>query len=226
MSRKNKKKMQTILLTKDAIILEPKYKELTKVTGAALISDYEPLIAKPDNFSESDWIIVNAVEYLNRVDKLYASCSLFCTSDTCPMFNAGPHYHYFWEDESTTDPVQLSTPEYLLQLKLWTKRNLANQTLFPRTNGEPLSANAKAILETVFRRTTRILAHLYLCHFKSVRNFQVEPVINTILAHYTLFALRYKMISPTDVEMLAPVYKAMHINIPGLTDRPETEQAE
>jgi MOB kinase activator 1 len=132
------------------------------------------------------------------------------------MFNAGPHYHYFWEDESTVAPVQLSTPEYLMQLKRWAFRQLANPELFPKTDGVPLSEEAKLTLRTIFRRTTRILAHLYLCHFKSIKEFRVEPVINTILVHYTLFALRYDMIQAIDVEMLAPVYAAMKIDIPGL----------
>ena len=212
-----KKKMQTILLSKDTVILTKKYSQLRKVTGVSLIKDFESLITKPDDMAQSDWVIINAVEYLDRVEKLYASCSLFCTSDTCPMFNAGPHYHYFWEDESTTTPMQLSTPEYLLQLRRWTKRQLQNEKLFPKKDGTPLTPESKAVLQTIFRRTTRILAHLYLCHFKAIRENQVEPVINTILAHYTLLALRYDMISPSDVEMLAPVYTAMHISVPGIS---------
>ena len=217
-----KKKMQTILLTKDTVILTKKYSQLRKVTGTSLIQDYKPLITKPADVAESDWLIVNAVDYLDRVEKLYASCSLFCTSDTCPLFNAGPHYHYFWEDESTTTPMQLSTPEYLIQLRRWTQRQLKNEKLFSRKDGAPLSPEAKVILQTVYRRVTRILAHLYLCHFKAIRENNVEPVINTILAHYTLLAFQYNMISPSDVEMLAPVYAAMKIKIPEQPKQPAT----
>lgn len=210
----NGTRSDTILVNKDQAILTRKYNQIKKVTGAALIQDFEPLITPPIGTSLSDWLIINAMEFLDRTDKLYQCCSLFCTSETCPMFNAGPHYNYFWEDESTTEPVQLSTPEYLLQLTRWAKRNLANTTLFPRVDGAALSTEAKEILQTIYRRTMRIFAHLYVCHFSSIKEHSIEPVINTLFVHYAMLALRYQMIMHQDIEMLTPVLNAMHITLP------------
>lgn len=130
------------------------------------------------------------------------------------MFNAGPHYHYFWEDESTSDPVQVSAPEYVLQLSNWAKRKLANKNLFPLTEGKELSQDAVSILQTIFRRTTRIFNHLYMCHFSAIRKNNIEPVINTLLAQYVLLAFKYQMIEVRDIEMLKPVFAAMRIPIP------------
>ena len=123
-----KKRMQTVLLSKDMIILTRKYSQLNKVTGVTLRTDFEDLIAVPPTHSKSDWLIINAVEFFDRVEQLFVSSSLFCTSETCPMFNAGPHYHYFWEDEAKEQPIQLSAPEYLMEFKRLTKRTLQNTT--------------------------------------------------------------------------------------------------
>jgi MOB kinase activator 1 len=125
------------------------------------------------------------------------------------MFNAGPHYHYFWEDADTPQPVQLSAPEYFNALKHWIKRNLSDKRLFPRSGNAELSREAMQVLETTYRRLFRILAHMYMCHFSQIQKSNFEVVINTLLAHYTKFAFEYKMINVVDVEMLGPVYAAM-----------------
>ncbi|EAY02878.1 Mob1/phocein family protein [Trichomonas vaginalis G3] len=207
---------ETILVSRDMTILTKKYDRLKKVTGVRLIDDYEPLLKPPEGMSLNDFLVVSAIDYLERVDKLYQVCSLFCTSETCPMFNAGPRYHYFWEDESTTDPVQLSPSEYLLKLITWSKRKLGDTKVFPKTDNAELGDEAQVVLQTIYRRTTRFLNHLYVCHFSSIKDNNIEPVINTLLVHYVLLALRYQMMDVTSIEMLKPVFDAMKIQIPGI----------
>ncbi|EAY20354.1 Mob1/phocein family protein [Trichomonas vaginalis G3] len=203
---------ETLLVSKDQTILTRKYNQIKKVTGASIIQDFEPLLQPPDGVTVSDWLIINVMEFLDKTDKLYQCCSLFCTTETCPLFNAGPHYNFFWEDESIQDPVQLSAPEYLLQLTKWARRNLANTALFPRKDGLELSADAYDVLRAIYRRTIRIYAHLYVCHFSSIKENGIEPVINTVFGHYSQLALRYQMIDEEDIEMLMPVFNAMHIS--------------
>jgi MOB kinase activator 1 len=210
-AKRRGRKMDTVVLSKQVKILTEKYSQLEKVTGAVLRSDFRDLIACPPTHTESDWMIVNAVDFLERTELLFSSCSLFCTVNTCPMFNAGPHYHYFWEDADTPQPVQLSAPEYFNRLKHWIKRNLSNPKLFPTENGSELSQAAFDVLKSTYRRLFRILAHMYMCHFSQIQKLNMELVINTLLAHYTMFALQYHLISLADVEMLAPVYQAMNI---------------
>lgn len=210
-----------MMISKDMAILTNKYNRLRKVTGEVLVTDFESLIAVPRTCNLSDWLIINLVDFLERVELLFSSCSLFCTPDTCPMFNAGPHYHYFWEDADTEQPIQLSAPEYFSVLKRWIKRNLQNTKLFPKQSGTELIPEAVEILKSAYRRLFRILAHLYMCHFNHIREFQFEVVINTVLAHYTDFALRYEMITPQHIEMLQPVFVAMGMPLPGI---PETQE--
>jgi MOB kinase activator 1 len=203
---KRKYKVETVMLSKQVKILTEKYSQLENVTGALLRQDFQQLAVCPQTHAESDWLIVNAIDFLDRTELLFSSCSLFCTVNTCPMFNAGPHYHYFWEDADTPQPVQLSAPEYFNSLKHWIKRNLGNTGLFPRETGRDLSPEATEVLKTAYRRLFRILAHMYMCHFSTIQDLKMEEVINTLLGHFTTFALQFRMIDRVDVEMLGPVF--------------------
>ena len=117
---------------------------------------------------------------------------------------------------SVGKPVQLSAPEYFSALKRWIKRNLSNEKLFPKESGTPLSEDAINILKTAYRRLFRIMAHMYMCHFSRIRKYDMEVVINTMLAHYTTFALQFNMIEAADLEMLGPVFKAMGMDLEGV----------
>jgi MOB kinase activator 1 len=129
------------------------------------------------------------------------------------MFNAGPHYGYYWEDENTTKPVQLSAPEYFIALKRWIRRNLSNEKLFPPSSTPELAPEALAVLSTVYRRLFRILAHLYMCHFSDIKKLNMETVINTILMHYSAFVEAHKLMSMTELEMLEPVFQAVRLQV-------------
>jgi MOB kinase activator 1 len=209
MPGKRKNKQQTMVLSKQLTILTDKYNKVNKVTGDVVRSDFLELIEIPTGMAKSDWLIINAIEFLERTELLFSSCSLFCTVNTCPMFNAGPHYHYLWEDADTPQPVQLSAPEYFNTLKHWIRRNLNDEKLFPKASGVELSADAIAILKTTYRRLFRIMAHMYMCHFSHIQKQNMEKVINTVCAHYSTFALQYEMVEMGELEMLEPVYEAI-----------------
>jgi MOB kinase activator 1 len=206
-SRGSKKKMDTLVVSKHVEILTPKYSHVVKCGGSVCCRNFEALITPPPGFTVSDWIVVNAVCFLQRIELLFMSCSLFCTINTCPMFNAGPHYEYYWEDEDTAKPVQLSAPEYFTMLKRWIRRQLTNKKLFPPTGD--LGPDAIAILKTVYRRLARILAHLYMCHFSQIRKQNLETVMNTVLVHYSRFAEAFDLVQLSELEMLKPVFAAV-----------------
>jgi MOB kinase activator 1 len=163
---------------------------VNKGTGRVVRNDFFELVQLPQGVSRADWLISNAVDFLERTELLFSSCSLFCTYTTCPMFNAGPHYHYLREDDDTEQPVQLSAPEYFNALKHWVKRALSNEKLFPWTPGAELSSEALDALKTTYLRLFRIMAHMYMCHFADIQKQKqsMEPVINTVLGHYSTFA--------------------------------------
>jgi MOB kinase activator 1 len=205
--RGKKKGQETMVFSKDVKILTPKYSQVVKATGSVLRSDFASLIECPPDLSVPDWIIINAVCFLERVELLFSTCSLFCTPNTCPMFNAGPHYAYYWEDEDTSRPVQLSAPEYFVALKRWMRRHMSNASLFPMY--DDATPEAIELLKTVYRRLFRVLAHLYMCHFSDVRKQGVETAMNTVLEHYRQLVVRYELMEMSELEMLEPVFAAV-----------------
>lgn len=200
----------TVLVAKDKNIELAKYKTIEDASGEHLNINLFSLLAPPPKMSNNDWIIVNLVDFLERIELLYSSCSLFCNSDTCPLFNAGPKYCYLWIDDDSSKSTQISAPEYFLALKRYIKRNLKNKHLFPKKLNEEFSEKALKVLKTSFRRLFRILAHLYVCHFEDISNLpdiNLFEIMNTILAHYTNFSILYHLCQPEDFAIFEPIFK-------------------
>jgi MOB kinase activator 1 len=197
-------KKHTMLFAPTVRILTPKYSQMTKVTGVVLTSDFVSLSECPITHTSTDWIIVNCIDFMNRIDLFFSSCSLFCTVSTCPMFNAGPQYQYFWEDADTA-PVQLSAPEYFNTLKRWIRRHLSDRILFPRESGTEMSEAAAGVMQTAYRRMLRVFAHMYTCHFHEIQKQNMEPVANTLLAHYLMFVVMNQLVPREELSMLMPI---------------------
>lgn len=205
----------TIMVSKGKKIELSKYKSVEDVTGKHLDINIFTLLTPPSGFSNNDWIIVNLVDFLQRVEILYSSCSLFCNSDTCPLFNAGPKYCYFWIDDDSSKSIQVSAPEYFDALKRYIKRNLKNKHLFPKKISGEFSSKAFKVLKTSFRRLFRILAHLYVCHFEDISKFEdmnFFEIMNTILTHYTNFSILYHLCQPEDFAIFEPIFKKINEN--------------
>lgn len=213
MRSKRKIKPPTVFYEEGAKILSKTYTQLDNVKGDHYHIDYKKIMEKPANCSAEDWQIINLVEFLHRMELLYTSCSLFCTTDTCPMFNAGPQYKYFWEDTDSTNTIQVSAPEYFSNLKRYIKRCLQDPNIIPTESWVVMSKEQRDVLKTCYRRLFRILAHLYICHFENISSIKkpnIVEIMNTILAHYSHFAIENNLIEYKDVEMLAPVFKAIN----------------
>lgn len=207
-SRENRR--FTVMVYKNNKIELSKYKTIEDITGEHIDVNVTSLLPPPVGFTNNDWIIVNLVDFLQRVELLYSSCSLFCTSDTCPLFNAGPKYCYFWLDDDSSKSLQVSAPEYFDFLKRYIKRNLNNKSLFPDDLNSDLSSKALAVIQTSYRRLFRILAHLYVCHFKDLSNLgdlNFFEVMNTILTHYANIALIYNICNIEDFDVFKPIFE-------------------
>lgn len=210
-SRRTSRKF-TVIVQKGKKIEMKKYKRVEDITGEHLDIDISSLLEPPIGYTNSDWIIINLVDFLQRVELLYSSCSLFCTTDTCPMFNSGPQYCYFWLDDDSPKPIQMSAPEYFDALKRYIKRNLHNKELFPDESTE-ISPKADNVIKNSYRRLFRILAHLYICHFKEISqltDINLFEIMNTILAHYVNIALINQICKMDEFSVFAPILKAIN----------------
>lgn len=193
-----------------------KYDKINDASGETIIplEKLNEMTENPREYTRDSWIIVNVVSFLEEVEQLYSACSLFCTPDTCPLFNSGPNLEYAWKEEDS-EYIVMSAPEYFNTLKAYIKRILSNSNMFPKDSNAPLSEKANQTLMLIYRRLLRILSHLYMCHFKLVKNNGIEIVINTILAHYTIFGTKNGLIDEAgenELFVLRPIYEKMGIN--------------
>lgn len=205
---------RTVLISEGKKLDLLKYKREEDISGEHLDININRLLIPQKKTTKCDWIIINLIDFLQRIDLLYSSCSLFCTSDTCPIFNAGPKYCYFWLEEPSK-PQQVSAPEYFDSLKRYIKRNLKNQNLFPNNLTEKFPSKSLNVIKASFRRLFRILAHLYVCHNDDITklckdNINFFEVMNTILAHYTNFTLLYHICQPDDFVVFEPIFNKIN----------------
>ena len=212
-SKKKSKKVQTLICNDSAEILSKTYSQIENASGDHYNIDFNKLMQKPPEYSKEDWQIINLVQFWHRMELLYTSCSLFCTTDTCPMFNAGPKYVYCWEDSDSGTTVQVSAPEYFSNLKRYIKRCLQDPNIIPNVSTVPMNEDQQEILKTCYRRIFRLLTHLYICHFENISKIKqpnIVEIMNTILAHYSHFAIENGLIQFKEVEMLLPVFEAIN----------------
>lgn len=211
--RKKKTNVDTMMISDGPRLEVIKYRQLEDISGDHLDININELLKPPPGLTNDDWLVVNLVDFLERIEMLVSSCSLFCTTDTCPIFNAGPKYLYFWDDDDSPQPVQVSAPEYFNFLKRYIKRNLQNHDLFPPSG--QLSERAHQVLKTSYRRLFRILSHLYTCHYSTLttfNGFNIIEIMNTLLAHYACFALVYQLTTPDQFAPLRAVFTALNRN--------------
>lgn len=187
-------------------ITSHKKKSLDMMTSKLLVNNRLSFASVPKGMSLPDFLIVTVVEFSERVELIHSCCSVFCTAETCPLFNVGSKYQFLWVDKDIQKPIQVSAPEYFDYFKRWMKRQLSNEKLFPLASTTSLSTQASEIIQIIFRRLIRIIGHYYYCHFQSIQNLEIESILNTVLVHYTQVAIMNEMIDYTDLEMLKEVY--------------------
>lgn len=181
------------------------------MTGQLLVKDRLSFSFVPKGLTIPDFLIVTVVEFLERVELIQSCCSVFCTGETCPMFNVGSKYQFLWVDKDISKPIQVSAPEYFDYFKRWMKRQLSDQKNFPIESTVSFSTQATEIIHTIFRRLFRVLGHFYYCHFQNIKSNGIETILNTVLVHYTQIALMSEMIDYGDLEMLHEVYSKLGV---------------
>lgn len=205
----------TVVELKHKRIEMSKYRSIEDITGEHLDVNIAALLPPPPSYTINDWIIINLVDFLKRIELLYSSCSLFCTSDTCPHFGAGPRYNYLWLDDDSSKSLQISAPDYFDALKRYIKRNLSNKTLFPDKLKGEFSPKALNVIQNSYRRLFRMLAHLYICHFKDIsqlEELEVFKIMNTVLTHYTHIALLYRVCDLDEFKVFEPIFNNINAN--------------
>mmetsp|Transcript_31683 Transcript_31683/g.77257 ORF Transcript_31683/g.77257 Transcript_31683/m.77257 type:complete len:238 (+) Transcript_31683:109-822(+) len=162
-------------------------------------------VVLPKGEELNEWLAVNTVDFFNEISLLYGSIAEYCTSQTCPVMNAGDK-KYAWKDGvKILKPIECCAPDYVDYLMEWTESQLNDESIFPLQAGAKFPKNFHEIIKTIFKRLFRIYAHIYHAHFEKILTLNAEAHLNTCFKHFLYFVLEFKLVNKKDMSPLKPL---------------------
>jgi len=160
----------------------------------------------------NEWMAVHVVDFFNRVNLIFGTLSEFCTTKSCPKMTAGPKFEYFWKDENNPKfktAQSVSTPEYVDLLMTWIESQINDESIFPPDVGQPFPKNFRSICQNIFKRLSRVFAHVYLNHFDKIEEIGAEAHINACFKHFFYFTQEFKLVDEKEFEPLGDLIKSL-----------------
>jgi MOB kinase activator 1 len=72
----------------------------------------------------------------------------------------------------------------------------------PTELGIGFSRKFEPIIKQVFKRLSRVYAHLYMAHFETFKEFGVDTILNTSFKHFVYFVQEFQLVSKKDLQPL------------------------
>lgn len=134
---------------------------------------------------------------------LYGTITDYCTSENCPVMNAGYRYEYHWPrdpNKNNKDAIRVPAPIYVESLMTWIQSFLDNEATFPSKIGNPFPSYFLEIVKVIFKRLFRVYAHIYHSHFKTVLNeLKIESQLNSSFKHFIYFTREFGLIDQSEL---------------------------
>lgn len=179
----------------------PEAVRLIKLANATLGSaNLKLAVTLPEGEDLNEWLAVNTVDFFNQINLLYGTVSGFCTKQSCPIMNAGPKWEFLWCDGvEYKRPTKLCAPDYTQKLMSWIRCQIEDEVLFPTTMGVGFSKKFPIAVKNIFKRLSRVYAHLYHCHFQVFIDAGVDTLLNTSFKHFKYFAEAFELLVGKDL---------------------------
>lgn len=162
--------------------------------------NFRAVTGLPEGEDLNEWLAVNAVDFYNQICLLYKAAEFTCLSATCPVMTAGPKWEFHWCDGSEFKrPVKLSAPDYISKLLAWIKAQIEDETLFPTAMGVGFSKKFPVAVRLIFKRISRVFAHLFYCHYQLFVDAGMDTLMNTIFKHFIYFVTEFDLIVKKDL---------------------------
>jgi len=184
---------------------EPRAEGRNVVNDATLGSgNLRMAVMLPEAEDENEWIACNIAEFYKQISMLYGTVLSHCTSQSCPVMNAGRNYIYNWP-EGRGKTVSLSAPQYIDKLMTWISESMEDEKIFPSKLDVPFPSHFKEISRQMFRRLFRVYAHIYIQHMPHIRSLNEEAHLNTSFKHFIFFVQEFQLISKPELEPLQKI---------------------
>uniref|UniRef100_A0A3B3SU03 Si:dkey-266m15.5 n=1 Tax=Paramormyrops kingsleyae TaxID=1676925 RepID=A0A3B3SU03_9TELE len=158
--------------------------------------DMRSLCTLPDGVDKAEWIASHTVAFFQLINLLSSALSEFCTTRTCPTAS-GP--------DEDGKKISCSAPLYTGYIMCYIQELLADQEVFPSKSGVVLLNVGSVIFLYLFH----MLAHLYWAHFQHIAALEMQPHLNTVFTHFTLFSREFQLLDWADTEPLEDLISAL-----------------
>ncbi|KAJ6252485.1 mob kinase activator-like 1 [Anaeramoeba flamelloides] len=155
----------------------------------------------PEEEELNQWLSIFVIDFTNKLNMIYASIQSVCTTNSCPVMNAGPKFEYHWSEKKSRKPKRLSAPDYIEKLLKWVDDQINDENIFPSDPELPYPRGFKnKIVSPIFKRLFRIFGHVYYSHFSTIREMGAEAHLNTLFKHFVYFTHEFNLIDEKELQ--------------------------
>lgn len=140
---------------------------------------------------------------------LLCVCVGLGTDLNCPKMTAGKMFEYLYrcdldgktgKKDKKQKPEDLPAPQYIRRSFDWMREVLDNETIFPTDAEVPFPKNFAKVVSSIFKKVSRIYAHLMYDHFKQITALGLEAHVNSSLKHFLYFVIEFQLMKRSDLE--------------------------
>ncbi|KAJ3277906.1 Maintenance of ploidy protein mob2, partial [Borealophlyctis nickersoniae] len=183
--------------TPKPLFLSQAFVDATLVNGSL-----RKVVAAPKYVDVNEWLAVNTFDFFNYTNLFYGSVAEFCTTNNCPVMNAGPSVEYTWTD-SHRRSIKVPAPQYVDYVMTWVQNILNDESVFPTKGGADFPPTFLNAIRLIFKQLFRVFAHMYHAHVEEILHMSAERHLNTLFAHFVCFAKEFELVEKKELAPLA-----------------------
>ncbi|XP_072291500.1 MOB kinase activator 2 [Eucyclogobius newberryi] len=183
--------------------LQPQY-----VCQRITTTDINTLTSLPPGVDRSEWLASNSVAFFKHINLFSSALSEFCTPSTCPTAYGPGNILYTWTDEQGRK-LKCSAPLYFDYAMSYIQDLLTDEEVFPTKAGSVFPNGFIFLVQKVFLLLFRTLAHIYWSHYQETLVLGLQPHLNTLFTHLTMFSLQHGLLEPEDTQPMQDLICAL-----------------
>ncbi|KAJ3373743.1 MOB kinase activator 1B [Kappamyces sp. JEL0680] len=124
--------------------------------------------------------------------------------------SAGSKFEFLWCDgDKFKKPAKLTASEYCRHVLEWVQSQIDDEAVFPTLMGISFGKKFPAVVKLIFKRISRVYAHLYHHHYPAFQEAGIDTLLNTSFKHFVFFAREFQLILEKDLLPLEPMLREM-----------------
>ncbi|XP_022362858.1 MOB kinase activator 2 isoform X1 [Enhydra lutris kenyoni] len=175
--------------------LEPEYTR-SRITDVG----FKELVVLPREIDLNEWLASNTTTFFHHVNLQYSTISEFCTGEACQTM-AVCNTQYYWYDERGKK-VKCTAPQYVDFVMSSVQKLVTDEDVFPTKYGREFPSSFEALVKKICKYLFHVLAHIYWSHFKETLALELHGHLNTLYAHFILFAREFNLLDPKETAVM------------------------